>query len=230
MLPIIRDAIWFRYKLVPYLYTLSIEAAEYGHPVIRPTMYHFQSDRQSHSQSFSFLLGPHLLVASVYKKGQTERVVYLPTSPRSETRWCNVWDGRWTKGGQEVSVSVPLEQHGALFAKEGAMIPINPTPKHCVDSTEDTEREIWIFPTSVSGGSVYVITDDLGTESHPAFFRYKVSMCWNAEMVEVSAEVIESNWTPAYESLVFVLPKSDGRTLVNAKSKATSTQRIAVSL
>ena len=41
VLPAVRAAIRFRYRLLPYLYSLHLEASLTGHPIIRPLVYHF---------------------------------------------------------------------------------------------------------------------------------------------------------------------------------------------
>ena len=58
ILPIIRAAIHLRYRLIPYLYSLLVEAAGTGHPIIRPMVYHFPHDPRCRSESFDFMVGP----------------------------------------------------------------------------------------------------------------------------------------------------------------------------
>ncbi|CAG0943834.1 hypothetical protein ANRL1_01490, partial [Anaerolineae bacterium] len=57
VLPIIRDAIEFRYRLIPYLYSLMFDAARTGIPIIRPLLYEFPGDPRTHTESFDFMLG-----------------------------------------------------------------------------------------------------------------------------------------------------------------------------
>jgi alpha-glucosidase len=78
VLPIIREWIEFRYRLIPYLYTLLFESTQTGHPIIRPMVYAFPGDPKCHTESFDFMLGPNLLVASVLQDGARSRPVYLP--------------------------------------------------------------------------------------------------------------------------------------------------------
>jgi alpha-glucosidase len=69
VLPIIREWIEFRYRLIPYLYTLLFESTQTGHPIIRPMVYAFPGDPKCQTESFDFMLGPSLLVASVLQDG-----------------------------------------------------------------------------------------------------------------------------------------------------------------
>ncbi|GAE70144.1 alpha-glucosidase [Cutibacterium acnes JCM 18909] len=73
---IVREMIRLRYRLIPFLYTLSYLAAERREPIVNPV---FSLDDTLLEESDDFLLGHDLLVASVVeKKGQTTRTVTLP--------------------------------------------------------------------------------------------------------------------------------------------------------
>ena len=207
-LPIIRDAIKFRYKLVPYLYSLSKDAATHGTPIIRPLFFEFQDDTNTFNLSFEFMLGPWLLVASVYEPNQTCRSLYLPS-----TMWHDYWNSKWYNGGQEVTVDVPLSQHGALFVRSGGMIPMTPNPGRCIEPREK-ERTILLFPDRLSGQSVYVVSDDVLSES-VALIQTKISMTWTPEKVMIDLVTISKmNWNEVYDGYTFELPRGDDRLLV----------------
>ncbi|KAI8897084.1 glycosyl hydrolases family 31-domain-containing protein [Globomyces pollinis-pini] len=211
VLDIIRDAIQFRYKIIPYLYTISLESHEVGTPVMRPTMYHFQHDEMTHQQSFEYLLGPFLLVASVFEEKALDRVLYLPNG----CQWCNVWTGEWFEGGQTVSTNVPLSQHGGLFAKEGAIVPLNPSKVKYVSTDTDLIRHLWVYPSpSTSGKSQFIISDDDGVSFVIKKFSFRVDMEWTSSQVIVNVTVLESNWKPNYKGVSIVLPAGDNRILI----------------
>ena len=109
-LPLIHDALHFRKCLQPYLYSLQHEALISGHPIVRPTVYHFQSDANCREQSFEFLLGPWLLVASVYEENAINRTFYLP----SGTKWYNFWTDEIYNGGQMITVSATLDTFSVI--------------------------------------------------------------------------------------------------------------------
>ncbi|KAH6566806.1 hypothetical protein BASA60_009293 [Batrachochytrium salamandrivorans] len=211
---IIRDAIQFRYRLIPYLYTLHHNASSSGVPVIRPLLYHFQADSKTHQASFDYMLGPHLLVASVFVPGATERTVYLPSEQEQPTRWCNVWTGEWMAGGQSVTVAVPLEQHGALFARAGALIPTCMSMRY-VGAVPDTTRQIDVYlDPSAASRCEYTIIDDDGVSENAPVLKYKVWAENTASgQVLVGVDVLEAGFVPAFSQLKFVLPINDHRDL-----------------
>ena len=78
--PTIREAIRFRYRLTPYLYSAEYEASQTGIPIMRALVCEFQEDPNVYDESFTFLFGRDLLVANVLEKGEkTKR--HKPSCP-----------------------------------------------------------------------------------------------------------------------------------------------------
>ncbi len=116
---LIRDAIQFRYRLSPYMYSLMARAAKTGAPIMEPLVYAFQNDTNCYNEGTEFMLGDSLLVANVVEKGATEREVYLPEGAvfyDYETREAYT-------GGQTITVPVTLSSI-PMFIRSGAIIPI----------------------------------------------------------------------------------------------------------
>lgn len=141
-LPYIREAIRLRYMLIPYLYDYLIIAAENLTPIIRPLTVAspYDSDSRMHSQSFDFMVGDFLLVASVFEPGARTRKVYLPAG----SWWCDFYTGEWFQGGQTVTVDAPLE-YVPLFARERAFIPTGKV-MHSIGEQPDDLRRVFVFP------------------------------------------------------------------------------------
>jgi len=74
----IRNAIWMRYKILPYLYTLFQQAHELGTPIMRPLWYEFPMSSELITREDSFMLGPALYVHPVVKKNMPQIKVDLP--------------------------------------------------------------------------------------------------------------------------------------------------------
>ena len=116
----IRAAIRFRYRLMPYLYTLYRRAHERGEPILRPLCYEFEHDPRAYADCDDFMFGPQLLVANVVERGARERRVYLPTC---DAGWYDFYTGEHHAGGRDIVVPAPLD-HIPLFARAGAIIPM----------------------------------------------------------------------------------------------------------
>ncbi|KAJ1565042.1 hypothetical protein HK405_013301, partial [Cladochytrium tenue] len=239
VLPVIRDAIHLRYKLIPYLYTLHHEAAETGHPVIRPLVYEFQHDQAVQDRPFEFMLGPWLLVASVLEEGATTRSLRLPLlAPAAErddhppalkkpavtasaAAWCDVWSGQWHPAGTDVSLPAPLHQCGVLLARAGALVPTGPVAPHvATPGFANTDRLVWCFPPPLpaaagAGESEFVLVDDDGEAAAPRPTRVRLWMRWGGDdtAVSVGAAVVSGTAQPAFAGIQFVLPLGDTRTL-----------------
>ncbi|UJR33831.1 hypothetical protein I4U23_021255 [Adineta vaga] len=181
-LPLIHDALLFRKRLQSYLYSLSHEAMISGHPIIRPTVYHFQSDKKCREQSFEFLLGPWLLIASVYEENATSRTLYLPFG----TKWYNFWTDEIYDGGQSITVSAALDIF-PLFVREGAILPFE----------MDDHFEVRIYPFEKTGISELNFYDDDGEsmdcydELEGKFDLETIRLSCNQDHIQIETFVIE---------------------------------------
>ncbi|WP_256973085.1 glycoside hydrolase family 31 protein [Nostoc sp. T09] len=117
-LSIIRSFMELRYRLLPYFYTLSWEAAQKGYPPVRPLFWAGSDDTTLWDVEDAFLLGDALLVCPIVEEGGKSRQVILPPG-----RWYSFWDDTVFEGGQQVSLSAPLESIPVLV-KAGSILPM----------------------------------------------------------------------------------------------------------
>ncbi len=195
VLPIVRTWIKFRYQLRPYLYSLFWEAHTTGHPIIRPMVYEFPDDPCCWTESFDFMLGSHLLVASVLEPEARTRKVYLPAG----TWWCDYTEsGAWYEGGQEIEIAAPLDQI-PLFVRDGSMIPM---------LTPTDERLIYVFARSSAEGTL-VEDDGISLDYQSgAYTTIRLSMDANGDC---KAERQHKGYDLPYQSLIFALLGQGGR-------------------
>lgn len=122
----VADWIAFRYRLLPYLYTLAHHAAARGAPLVRPAWWaHDPATRSSGSDEAggdddTFLLGDDLFVAPVTGPATTGRSVRLPAG-----EWHPLWeaDAPGARSGR-ADVECPLARI-ALLARAGSIIALD---------------------------------------------------------------------------------------------------------
>jgi alpha-glucosidase len=121
-----REVIRWRYRLLPYLYSLAHHASTSGVPMNAPTVFYFPNDTNTWSQNeYDLMAGTHLLAAPIFVPGANTRAVYLP----SGSDWYH-WDtGARYSGGQTVTVAASLSRL-PLFSRGGAVIPQGPPLPH----------------------------------------------------------------------------------------------------
>jgi alpha-glucosidase len=210
VLPIVREWIAFRYRLIPYLYTLLFESAQTGHPIIRPMVYAFPGDPKCHTESFDFMLGPNLLVASVFEDGARQRPVYLPTG----SEWCDWYSGEWHRDGQVISAAAPLEQI-PLFVRAGGLVPMGKVMSH-VGAEPDDARQVFVFPHPTEGRGYFTLIEDDGlTLAYQVgeFSEVKLEVLAKSDRIALQA-VCSGNYTLPYHSIEFILPPNDTRKLI----------------
>jgi alpha-glucosidase len=115
-----RNAIEFRYQLLPYLYCLFLDAHRNGAPIMRPMFYENSEDREAVPLGDQFYLGPCFLVAPILRQGARARSVYLPAGS-----WFNFWSGEMIDGGGYIVALADLDRI-PLFVKAGSAIPFGP--------------------------------------------------------------------------------------------------------
>jgi alpha-D-xyloside xylohydrolase len=117
---IIKDLLFLRERLRPYIMEQMQIAHEQGIPPMRPLFFDFVEDENCASIDDQFLFGPDLLVAPVLEAGARQRELYLP----SGTIWTDAWSGQTFEGGQRIVADAPLERI-PVYLRGNAQLPIN---------------------------------------------------------------------------------------------------------
>ena len=115
---IIRSYLKFRYKLMPYLYSLAWQTSQTGLPMVRPLFWLDPSDRSLWDIEDSFLLGDCLLVAPILHSKEQIRQLRLPHGS-----WYSWWDDTVYQGPASIDFPVSLE-HIPLLVRSGSLIPL----------------------------------------------------------------------------------------------------------
>jgi alpha-glucosidase len=223
VLPIVRALIELRYRLLPFLYTLMFEAHQTGSPIIRPLVYHFPHDPRCHTESFDFLLGSHVLVASVLEDGARKRRVYLPGG----TWWCDFYTGQWHEGGQAIEVDAPLDRI-PLFVADGGMLPMGTVMRHVGEGVDD-QREVYVFTRS---HATFTLVEDDGVSldyRHGAFTTVELSMTLMDGQLAASARMTHAGYPLPYDRVTFIVA-TDAPTTVRHATLENGRWRVTVPL
>jgi len=129
---IIREHIRFRYRLMPYLYTLAHENHTTGMPIARPLFFADPADSDLQDESDAYLLGDALLVAPVLEDGVRTVDVPLPSGD-----WLDIHSNAIVEGGETVQMDAPLDRIPVLI-REGSIVPMRPVAPHTAAQPRDT--------------------------------------------------------------------------------------------
>jgi alpha-glucosidase (family GH31 glycosyl hydrolase) len=154
---ICRDYIGWRYRLMPYTYTLAWHAHRQGLPLMRPLILNYPEDPRAYENADAYLWGDDLLVVPVTRDGARHWPVYLP-----EETWYDFWSHERHDGPKAISVEAPLERL-PLFVRQGALLPLGSVVQY-EGERELTEITVLVYPAERSSFTLY--EDDGRTQDY----------------------------------------------------------------
>lgn len=188
---LIRDAIQFRYRLAPYMYSLMVRAAKSGAPIMEPLVYAFQEDEKCYNEGVNFMLGDSLFVANVVEKGATQREIYFPKG----AVFYDFTTREAYQGGQTITIPVTLESI-PMFVKSGAILPMAENQMFNLATEKVTDLKLLCVPDEDGSFDLY---DDDG-----ATMEYEKGVYCNTHIDMKAGEVTRLIFTTTgtYESTV----------------------------
>ena len=121
-----------RYRLMPYIYSLSGMAWLNDYTIMRALVMDFGADTRVQNIDDQFLFGPFIMVNPVYEYGARSRKVYLPAN----TGWYDLFTGKHYNGGQTIDAAAPYSSI-PVFVREGAILPIGPEIQYTTQKPAD---------------------------------------------------------------------------------------------
>jgi len=138
-----------RYRLLPYIYSLSAKVTSDNYTMMRSLAFDFGSDKNVYSIPDQYMFGPAFLVNPVTQQLYTgsnandlpkTRKVYLPTG----TKWYDFWTGETLNGGQSINAAAPIDVM-PLYVKAGSIVPMGPNVEYATQATS-APIELRIYP------------------------------------------------------------------------------------
>ena len=99
-----KEHIFYREKMKPYLQNMMEQASKGGIPPMRPMFFEFPNDSKCWEIEDQYMFGDKLLICPVCYLGLRQREVYLP-----EGKWKNVFTGEIYEGGVTITADAPIE-------------------------------------------------------------------------------------------------------------------------
>lgn len=109
------EAMDWRYRLLPYLYTQAAALSAGGDPLILPVWWPGTDDADLLAVDDAFLCGPDVLVAPVFSEGATSRRIRLPPGP-----WYDLVGEKAHEGVAGVEVAM---DRIPVFLRAGSVLP-----------------------------------------------------------------------------------------------------------
>ena len=115
--------LWYmqlRYRLMPYLYSLTGAVHYADYTLLRGLPMDFPDDPAVRDLSDQWLLGPALMPCPVYEYKARSREVYFPSGG-----WYDFYTGEKIPGNQRRTVAAPYERM-PLYVRAGSIVPVGP--------------------------------------------------------------------------------------------------------
>ena len=177
-----------RYRLMPYIYSLSGEVTQKSGSIMRPFVMDFVDDKKALTVDNEYMFGHNLLVMpvtdSLYtyydrkaRKGFTkfndipsasEKVeVYLPKG----TDWYDFWNNEKHSGGRIIQRECPIDIM-PVYVKAGSIVPFGPAVQYVAEKKWNN-LEIRIYPGADADFTLYEDEGDNYNYEKGAFTEIK---------------------------------------------------------
>jgi len=99
---ILKNLIFIREKLRPYIQKQTDTASEKGYPVMRPMFFEYPDDEVCYTLGTQYMFGDDIIFAPIVEQGQTVKTVYIP-----DGEWILTKDKKiYTKGTYEITAEI----------------------------------------------------------------------------------------------------------------------------
>ena len=161
----------WRYRMMPYLYSLTARVHFDDYTLMRPLVMDFTGDAKARGISDQFMCGDAFMVCPVYEYGARSREVYLP-----EGGWYDLNDNcRYIAGGESFTAKAPYE-YIPVYVRAGQIVPLGPA----VQSTAETLNSNIRINVYAGADASFCLYEDDGVSydyENGAFSRIPLS--WN---------------------------------------------------
>jgi alpha-glucosidase len=208
-----KEFIGFRYRLMPYLYSLFYEASQTGMPVARSLCITNPFDEKVYDDiyQYQFTCGDALLVVPVTSKEKIKKF-YLP-----EGFWYNLYSDGFVNGNQELTEEVPVYQI-PVYVKASSILPMQSLVQTTKQKPSDT-LFVHIYYGNKNNTFVYY-EDDGNTMEYREGKYFKRIIEFSPDNSHILFSKPQGTYTSIYKNIQCILhgfPEGISSVTVNGK-------------
>ena len=186
-----------RYRMLPYIYSVSWMVNSRHYTMMRPLAMDFGQDRAALDIPDQYMFGPGLMVAPVLAQGAQQRSVYLPGAGD----WYDFHSGKRMAGGARIVAEAKIGTL-PLYARAGAILPMGPVVQHAEAQTGQP-LEIRVYRGASGSFALY---DDSGDGyGYEQGQRAVIRFAWDDKAGELSIGAAEGAYPGMPASRTFKL-------------------------
>lgn len=159
-----RNAILFRYSLIPYIYTASRDAYDTGVSICRPMYYDYPELPQAYQFKDQYMFGDNLLVAPIAEPVDSLSLLASKNIWLPEGKWIEWYTGSRLEGPRTITRSFAFDEI-PLYVRAGSIIPMQPKMKNTHEKAIDP-LILTVFPGD--SGSVRIYEDQGNSDGYLA--------------------------------------------------------------
>lgn len=200
-----------RYRLLPYIYSLSAKVTQDNYTIMRSLAFDFRTDTNVYSIPDEYMFGPAFMVNPVTEQlysgsnaaaGKTTRSVYLPAS----TKWYDFYTGQIYNGGQTIDAAAPIETM-PLYVKAGSIIPMGPVMEYATEKPAD-KIELRIYRGANGSFEYYEDENDNYNYEHGKYTTFTLN--WNDKQQQLTISATKGNFPGMLKQHIFNIVMVDG--------------------
>lgn len=146
-----------RHRLVPYLHTMNVRAAEQSQPLVEPMYWEHPEEQAAYEVPTQFRFGSEVVVASIVEPLHPELLVAGTRAWLPEGGWTDLFTGTRYVGGRALRLHRPAEHYPVLLA-DGALLPLAGLDDEAVGTEHPEVVEVVLAPAA--DGAFDLVEDD----------------------------------------------------------------------
>jgi hypothetical protein len=149
----------YRHRLIPYLYSLSVKAATTGENIVEPIYYDYPKYTEAYQNKNQFFFGNQIMVLPITAQSDPKTKLGNVQGWLPPARWVDLFSGLVYDGDRTVSLYRNLDGY-PVFAKEGAVIPLDGKHGSEIENGAGVPESIEIVLVVGADGSFDLVEDD----------------------------------------------------------------------
>ena len=193
-----RKYIELRYRLLPYIYTVTEETTRTGIPLMRPVFLEYPHAEEFYGDDRDFLFGPDLFVAPVVSESTDAQGVFLPPG-----EWYDFWAAEKHTNKDQINLHPRIDEV-PLYVRAGAIVPMQPLVQYTGEKPNGPLELRLYLPSSGSatecGGALY--QDDGHTFAYQKgeILRVRYSCQVSSNLVTVTSTIRKNGFQAWWKS------------------------------